>query len=72
MELSEHNVEALLLQLGILGRVDDFIATHRLPLGVALGEAPFWRPEQAEFINAAHDEDAQWSAAVDELATRLS
>ena len=72
MELSAHNVQALLFQLGIFTDADDFIAAHRLPPGQALGDAPFWRPEQAEFINRAHEEDAQWSAAVDELASRLS
>ncbi len=72
MELSAHNLQALLIQLGIFADLDDFIAAHRLPLGQALGDAPFWRPEQAEFIHKAHEEDAQWSAAVDELAVRLS
>jgi hypothetical protein len=72
MEIGIHNVQALLVQLGVLEHVDDFIATHHLPKGLALGDAHFWNPVQAEFIRKAHDEDAQWSAAVDELAARLS
>ena len=72
MELSAHNLQALLIQLGVFADVDDFIASHRLPKGLALGDAHFWNPVQAEFIRKAHDEDAQWSAAVDELAARLS
>ena len=72
MELSAHNVQALLAQLGISTDVDEFIARHQLPKGLALGDAHFWNSAQAEFIRKAHDEDAQWSAAVDELAARLS
>ena len=72
MELSAHNVQALLVQLGLLTDVDDFIATHHLPKGIALADAHFWNPVQAEFIRRAQEEDAQWSAAVDELAARLS
>jgi hypothetical protein len=72
MELSAHNVQALLVQLGLLMDVDDFIATHHLPKGIALADAHFWKPAQAEFIRRAQEEDAQWSAAVDELAARLS
>lgn len=72
MELSAHNLPALFAQLGLLTDVDDFIAAHHLPKGIALADAHFWNPVQAEFIRKAHDEDAQWSAAVDELAARLS
>ena len=72
MDTGAHNLQALLTQLGLMTHVDDFIAAHHLPRGMALGDAPFWNPVQAEFIKKAHDEDAQWSAAVDELAARLS
>ena len=72
MEIGVYNLQALLVQLGVFENIDDFIASHPLPQGLALGDAPFWKPAQAEFIRKAHDEDAQWSAAVDELAARLS
>ena len=72
MELSAHNVHALLVQLGLWTDVDDLIATHHLPKGIALADEHFWNPVQAEFIRRAQEDDAQWCASVDELAARLS
>ncbi|XLM20911.1 DUF2789 domain-containing protein, partial [Chromobacterium piscinae] len=48
-----------------------FIASHPLPPGVPLAEAPFWTPAQAAFLRQALECDAEWSEAVDELAVLL-
>jgi hypothetical protein len=53
--------------------IDRFIAAHRpLPAGMALCDAPFWTPAQAQFLREQIGQDADWSELVDELAARLS
>ncbi|MBS0339230.1 MAG: DUF2789 domain-containing protein [Proteobacteria bacterium] len=75
MDLSEHTLRALFDQLGLpssVAAIDAFIAQHR-PLGesVALADAPFWSPAQAQFLREEFDEDADWAELVDQLNVRL-
>ncbi|MDX5435077.1 MAG: DUF2789 domain-containing protein, partial [Halomonas sp.] len=49
-----------------------FIERHApLPPTMALYEAPFWNHAQAEFLEAALEEDADWAEVVDHLDTSL-
>lgn len=75
MDLSEHTLRALFDQLGLpsnSGAIDAFIAEHR-PLAddIALADAPFWTPAQAQFLREEFDEDADWAELVDQLNVRL-
>ena len=75
METNPHDLSRLFLQLGLpggRGEIDIFVAKHRLRVGSALPEAPFWTPVQASFLAQALADDSDWSAAADELAVRLS
>lgn len=75
METNSHDLSHLLLQLGLPGGpgdIDSFVAKHRLKAGSAMAEAPFWTPVQVNFLAQALADDSDWSAAVDELAVRLS
>jgi len=38
---------------------------------VKLIDAPFWTPQQAQFLKEELREDAEWAMAVDELNQRL-
>lgn len=74
MEPFAHDLSNLFLQLGLGGNssdIDKFLATHRLRPGQPLPEAPFWSPSQASFLRDALENDAHWSDAADELASRL-
>ena len=52
--------------------IDAFITSHRpLPAGTRLCDAPFWTPQQAQFLKEELREDADWAMAVDELNQRL-
>lgn len=75
METHKHDLSHLFRQLGYSGAakdIDDFIATHHLPEGVALPDAEFWTPAQAHFLRRALADDSDWSEVVDVLAVRLS
>lgn len=75
METNPHDLSHLFLQLGLAGgrcEGDAFVLTHRLKAGDLMPEAPFWTPMQAKFLAQALADDSDWSAAVDELAVRLS
>lgn len=75
MDLSEHTLRALFDQLGLpssAAAIDAFIAQHRpLADGVALADASFWTPAQAQFLREEFDEDADWAELVDQLNVRL-
>lgn len=76
METPFHTLSDLFAQLGLPAdpaAIDAFIAAHRplLP-GVRLCDAPFWTAAQAQFLRDDIRDDADWSAAADELAVRLS
>jgi hypothetical protein len=70
-----HTLPQLFAQLGLpseLPAIDAFVSAHRpLANGVALYRAPFWTPAQRSFLKEEIIEDADWSAAIDELNARL-
>jgi hypothetical protein len=75
METGAHDLNTLFRQLGLAGdaaHIDAFLATHSLPPGQTLAEAPYWSPSQAALLSEAITFDAEWAEAADELATRLS
>lgn len=75
METHSHNLSHLLQQLGLPSDpagMDAFFASHPLPANLPLCEAGFWSPAQAQFLREAMRDDADWSAAADALALRLS
>ncbi len=75
MQHEPHTFEELFLQLGLgntQAEIDQFIAEHNpLPNNIPLAEAPFWKPDQAEFLKEAIEEDSDWSVVVDELNAAL-
>ncbi|MFB8828222.1 DUF2789 domain-containing protein [Azotobacter salinestris] len=74
MELPIHNLSTLFDQLGLRSdpsSIDEFIATHQLPDGVKVSEAPFWTPAQAALLKEELLDDADWAPFVDELNERL-
>lgn len=75
MEPTTHTLSELFAQLGLdadARAIDQFIATHRpLPGGVALADAPFWTPAQAQFLREELRDDADWAELVDQLNVRL-
>ena len=76
MNSSFHQQQDLFRQLGLPddpGAIERFIASHRpLAPGVALADAPFWTPSQAQFLREQIGDDADWAALVDALAVLLS
>ena len=76
MDSSIHRIGDLFQQLGLPddpAAIDNFIAAHRpLPAGVALADAPFWTPSQAQFLREKINDDADWAELVDSLAAQLS
>lgn len=75
MESGIHELSDLFRQLGLPddpGAIEAFIATHRpLSGNVALADAPFWSPSQAQFLREEIDQDADWAELVDALSARL-
>lgn len=75
MDTSPHTLTILFAQLGLPdtpAAIDHFIVGHHLPDILLLADAPFWSPGQACLLREALNDDADWAAAADELATRLS
>ena len=76
MESPIHRLGDLFRQLGLPddpAAIENFIATHRpLPAGVALADAPFWTPSQAQFLREEINDDADWAELVDSLGSLLS
>lgn len=76
MELPNHTLSDLFEQLGLpadAASIEAFVATHRpLPEGVAVADAPFWTPSQAQFLREEIREDADWAEVVDSLGALLS
>lgn len=69
-----HSINVLFDQLGLESSdkaVDLFVRTHQLPNNTSLERADFWKPWQVQFFYDARDEDAMWSAPVDDLNVRL-
>jgi hypothetical protein len=75
MELQHHGLPELFAQLGL--PADDrarqaFIHSHA-PLAdeIALEDAPFWSPGQADLLREKLLEDADWAIAIDRLDVAL-
>ena len=75
MESGNHKFRDLFKQLGLPDEspaIEAFIAAHRgLPGDVALADAPFWSPSQAQFLRDEIGEDADWAELVDALNVSL-
>ncbi|QOR38717.1 DUF2789 domain-containing protein [Billgrantia diversa] len=75
MEHPVHPFSELFEQLGLDSddaSIKAFLERHApLPPATALHEAPFWNPAQAEFLEAALEEDADWAEVVDHLDASL-
>jgi hypothetical protein len=74
METLVHNLPNLFRQLGLPSEpseIDAFVGCHQLETGVSLCQAAFWSPAQARLLREAIKQDADWTAAVDQLALRL-
>ena len=74
MERPVHSMNNLFAQLGEASddaAIARFIETHPLPDGLALHEAPFWKPAQAAFLREALMDDADWAEIADELSSEL-
>lgn len=75
MDTSQHSLGALFDQLGLPSgktEIDRFVAGHRLALGQALPDAPFWNTAQSAFLRDALQQDSDWTEEADELAVLLS
>lgn len=76
MENAIHKLGDLFRQLGLPddpASIESFLAAHRpLPRGVALADAPFWTPAQAQFLREEISDDADWAELVDTVASLLS
>jgi hypothetical protein len=74
METCSHTLPVLFKHLGLPNSaiaIAEFCATHPLPAGTALADAPFWTAAQAQFIDEAWQQDADWIPEIDRLAARL-
>ncbi len=65
----------LFSQLGLANSdeaIDKFIAEHKgLSQRVHIEDAPFWNPSQANFLQGALQQDAEWAELIDQLDSRL-
>ncbi len=75
MDTSIHDLETLFRQLGLPcgpADIERFIASHRpLPFALALHEAAFWTPAQADFLSDELAADADWAEVIDHLDALL-
>ncbi len=75
MDASNYKLYVLFAQLGLPNSecdIEAFLELHSpLPDDVLLSHAPFWSPSQAQFLNQAIKEDADWALVVDGLSTLL-
>jgi hypothetical protein len=71
MENPVHPLHDLFGQLGLPDDhafIEGFITRHGpLPDTIRLAEAPFWTPQQAQFLGEAIREDADWAVIVDQF-----
>jgi hypothetical protein len=75
MDSTTHAFHELFAQLGLPGDPTGivlFLNEHRPLAGdVALPDAPFWTPSQADFLREALLQDADWAVQVDQLSKAL-
>ncbi len=73
--ITHHSMSTLFDQLGLDSdskAIEAFVKSHRgLAPDVALADAPFWSPSQADFLRQKLGVDDDWALIVDELDTRL-
>lgn len=70
-----HDLPELFEQLGLANdeaSIEAFVREHRpIPMNLRIWEADFWNPSQAEFLEQAILEDADWVEVVDQLNSLL-
>ena len=74
MMLAPPTLTQLFAQLGLASdaaNIKQFIHQHAVPVGVLLASADFWTQGQAQFLQEALDEDADWAEIIDQLDTML-
>ncbi len=75
MDFATYRLDTLFAQLGLPNsreEIEAFLDIYSpLPDDVALCDAPFWKPTQAEFLLQAIKDDAGWALVVDNLNVRL-
>jgi len=75
MDTPLHRFHDLFSQLGLPSdeaAIQQFIATHApLAAEIALADAAFWTPAQAQFLREALAQDADWAELVDQLNAAL-
>ncbi|WP_409421046.1 DUF2789 domain-containing protein [Pseudaeromonas sp. ZJS20] len=75
MESQQHGLPALFRQLGLADEpeaIRTFVAAHGpLDAALALHDASFWSPAQAQFLRQSKADDADWAEVVDELDVML-
>lgn len=76
MEHGIHRLPELFKQLGLPNEpaaIESFLAAHRpLAPDVALADAPFWSPSQAQFLREKLCDDSDWAELVDQLGHLLT
>ncbi|HWT53273.1 MAG TPA: DUF2789 domain-containing protein [Rhodocyclaceae bacterium] len=75
MDEPVHPLRELFSQLGLDSDhafIEAFITRHA-PLhdAIKLDQAPFWTPQQAQFLCEALRDDADWASVVDQLNVAL-
>ena len=75
MDTRIHPFRELFAQLGLPSdatSISKFIQSHSpLPGHIALPDADFWTPAQADFLRETWQEDAEWANHVDQLSEAL-
>lgn len=74
METEEHDFSTLFDQLGLPSdesSIRAFCAGHYLEEGIALPDATFWTPQQAQFLREGWQQDADWAIVIDQLNVSL-
>ena len=74
MDMTQHTMENLFLQLGLDNSeeaIEQFIKQHDLHENVKLENAYFWSPAQAAFIKECLALDSDWAEVVDQLNVQL-
>ena len=74
MDTSSHTMAALFAQLGLPNSeiaMDNFMQNNHLPAEIPLESAAFWNAGQAQFIQEAISQDADWAEVVDHLDAQL-
>lgn len=75
MDETPNNMTTLFEQLGLESdrqSIEAFIAQHSvLQADLKLEDAPFWKPDQVQFLKEHLNADDNWALVIDQLDTRL-